>query len=163
MSISKELAKVPLEAQPGSSQIPVPINLGDVIRQALQPFLSAGRNREVIFRCDDLPAVSAEPGVIQEVFSRLIRMIMQHPSDSRKFFYIRCEEKLPSLKQKAARSTYIIEFHTNLSNHSQWMQLNQESILDCQQIMLRHGLDLAVHEITTTGCLFSISLQGKLL
>jgi hypothetical protein len=163
MSISKELQKVPLEAQPGSSEILGYINLGEVIRQALQPFLATGRNREVIFRCDDLPAITGNTREVQDVFARLIRMIMQHASDSKKFLYIRCEEKPAVSRLKSKASCYIIEFHTNLSSHPQWMQLNQENILACQQVLSKHEIYLAAHEISTTGCLFSISLQGKLL
>jgi hypothetical protein len=88
-------------------------------------------------------------------------MIMLYPGSTKRFLHIKCEEQVPLSRQRHV-SNFIIEFHTNLTTDTNWKQLNQETILLCQQKLLNCKANLAVHEILTAGRLFSISLQGKI-
>ena len=109
MSISKELVQVPLEGKPGIDQ---DISLKEVIGQALKPYLVTGRNKDIIVRCGDLPVISGNLVLLQEVCNDLVRMIMLHPGSSKKFLHITCGEQihLSRLPNK-----FRVEFHTNLS------------------------------------------------
>jgi hypothetical protein len=164
MSTSKELLKVTGEEscvrEPGIQEF---INLNEMIRQALKPFLATGRNKDIIVRCANMPLISGDPDMIQQVCNDLVRMIMQFPGGSQRFLHIKCEEQLPIIRQRQQVSNFQVEFHTNLSSDSHWKQLNHETILACQEKLLACGAVLTVKEILTSGCLFSISLQGKIL
>ena len=164
MSTSKELLKVSVEEScVKQEEIQAFINLNEIIRQALRPFLAAGRNKDIIVRCSDMPHILGDPELIREVCNNLVRMIMQFPGGSQRFLHIKCEEQLPVSRQRLAVSTFRVEFHTNLSTDTNWKQFNHETILACQEKLLACNAILNVHEILTAGCLFSISLQGKIL
>ena len=139
------------------------INLNEMLRQSLWPYLTQGRNPDIIVRRSDLPYIMADPQLVREVFNELIRMIFQFPNGNKRFLHIKCEEVVPASRQRQAIAHFRIEFHTNLSTGSTWKELNQEAILACQEKLLSCRAVLHVQEIITTGCLFSISLQGKIL
>lgn len=162
MLTTKELLEVPLEGRPGSDRrSDVTINLNEMIRQALNPFMVAGRNKDVIVRCTDMPQIQGDPVLLKEVCNDLVRMIMLYPGTSKRFLHIKCEEKFLLPNSNPGRE-FLIEFHTNLTTDHNWKQLNQETIIACQEKLLKFQAFLTVHEISTTGCLFSISLQGKI-
>jgi len=164
MSTSKELLKVSREESCIREQgIQESINLNEMLRLALKPFLVAGRNKEIIVRCADLPFINGDPVLIREVFNELVRMIMQIPGGSKRFLHIKCEEQLPLSRQRQAVCSFRINFHTNLITDHNWKLINHEAILTCQEKLSSCGTELNVQEIVTTGCLFSISLQGKIL
>ena len=162
MSISKELLKGSLEGQGREHNLEESINLNEMIRQALKPYMAAGRNIDIIVRCSDMPFIKGDPELIREVCTDMVRMIMLYPGSSRRFLHIKCEEQVPLSRQRQHVSNFIIDFHTNLTTDTNWNQLNHETILSCQQKLLTFGANLAVHEILTAGRLFSISLQGKI-
>ena len=162
MSTSKELLKVSLEGHDKGHKLEEFINLNEMIRQALRPFITAGRHIDIIVRCTDMPFIKGDPDLIREVCHDLVRMIMIYPGSSKRFLHIKCEEQLPISRQRQHMSNFIIEFHTNLNTDTHWKQLNHETIISCQQKLLTCRANLAVHEILTTGRLFSISLQGKI-
>ena len=161
MSISKELLKVSLEGDDNQHKADENINLNEMIRQALKPFMAAGRNTDIIVRCSDMPFIKGDPQLVREVCNDLVRMIMLYPGRTKRFLHIKCEEQTPVSRQRQHVSGFIIEFHTNLTTDTKWKQLNHETVHSCQQKLLTIGANLTVHEILTAGRLFSISLQGK--
>jgi len=162
MSTSKELLKVSLDVHDREQRVEEFINLNEMIRQALKPFMSAGRNIDIIVRCSDMPYIKGEPELVREVCKDLVKMIMLYPGNSKRFLHIKCVEQLPISRQRQPVSNFIIEFHTNLTTDPNWKQIHHETILSCQQKLLSCKANLAVHEILIAGRLFSISLQGKI-
>jgi hypothetical protein len=162
MSISKELKKVPLPIEAGCDSVPGEVvNLNEVITTSIKPYLLSGRNRNIIVRCANLPSVPGNRRVLQSVFDTLVRMIMVCPGSIKRFLHIQCEEQR-SRPSMTVVTSYCITFHTNLTTDQEWKHLNEESLLHCQQKLVSANGLLSVHEISTTGCLFSISLQGKI-
>ena len=157
-----ELLKVSLEGHEKGHKVEEFINLNEMIRQALKPFMTTGRNIDIIVRCSDMPFIKGDPELVREVCNDLVRMIILYPGGSKRFLHIKCEEQVPLSRQRQHVSNFIIEFHTNLSTNKDWKLFNHETILSCQQKLLTSGANLAVHEILTAGRLFSISLQGKI-
>jgi hypothetical protein len=162
MSTSKELLKVSLEGHEKEHKPDENINLNEMIRQALKPFKTPGKSIDIIVRCSDMPFIKGDPALVREVCNDLVKMIMLYPGSSKRFLHIKCEEQVPLSRKRQHVSNFIIEFHTNLSTDTNWKQLNQETVLTCQQKLQICGANLAVHEILTAGRLFSISLQGKI-
>ena len=162
MSTSKELLKVSAEEScTREEEIQDFINLNEILRQSLRPYLAEGRNKDIIVRCSDMPYIMGDPELIREVCNDLVRMIMQFPGGSQRFLHIKCEEQLPVSRQLPPVSTFRVEFHTNLSTDNNWKQYNKETLQACQEKLLTCKAILNVHEISSAGCLFSISLQGK--
>jgi hypothetical protein len=57
---------------------------------------------------------------------------------------------------------YTIKFHTNVTTHNNWKLVNSQTLINCKQILSKYNANLAVNEVSKTGCLFSVSLQGKI-
>jgi hypothetical protein len=164
MSISKELENAPLPVVSGHDPVlSGMVNLNELIRLSIRPFLLKGRNNNIVVRCANLPTISGNRENLQQVFDNLVRMIMLCPGNNKRFLHIQCEEqKLKYAGPTTSPNTYIT-FHTNLATDQNWKQLNQETLAECQAKLLASNALLSVHEISTTGCLFSISLQGKII
>lgn len=135
------------------------INLNELISAVLLPYQKRGRNHDLAVRCDSLPLTFGDPAALEHVLSELVRLILKHPVSGRKFLHIFCEED-KSVSNQPDR--FILQFHANLIIDEQWKQLHMESILALQAILEKTNSRLIVHEIFTTGCVFSISLPGKL-
>ena len=156
MQISREPVEVPLE--PLIYESTDLTDLNELLKQVLQPLSGNGRNEDLVFRCSQLPFTRGDAAVFKEVFRELLRMIMARNS-GRKFLHISCEEKKPS---RGGEGQYEICFHTNFATDSNWIRLFGETILDCQARLRACKAFLQVNEISASGCLFSISLQGKI-
>ena len=158
MSTGKEL----LEVSPEEDMIRL-VNLNELIHQALKPFMVAGRNKDVIVRCSDMPFLKGDRDLVRGALNDLVRMMMQAPGSSKRFLHVKCRELPPVTRHRPDFSAFLIEFHTNLYTDTNWKQLHQETIISCQERLLTCNAKLMVHDLLTSGCLFSISLQGKIL
>jgi hypothetical protein len=101
-----------------------------------------------------------------KLFDDLLGMILNHPPRaSRLFLYVDCEEgysDVIDMNVEKGFERYIIKFHTNVTTHDNWKLVNSQTLVNCRQILSKYNANLAVNEISKTGCLFSLSLQGKI-
>lgn len=143
------------------------VNLNDILRQALQQRLQyEKKNSNIIIRCDSLPVVETDKKTIVEVFGHIVQMIVSHPPNgTRLFLYVNCEEENkgmsgPDLVKRYKR--YKVSFHTNISTDEAWKKAHEKTIAGCKAVLAQYGAGFTVNDIKSTGCLFSISLLGKM-
>jgi hypothetical protein len=101
-----------------------------------------------------------------KVFDDLLNMILnQSLPPSKQFLYVDCEEEVTDvidMSLSEGMKRHIIKFHTNITTHDNWKLLNSKVLMNCKQILSRHSGNLVVNDISSTGCLFSVSLPGKI-
>ena len=142
------------------------INLNDILRQALQQRLQyEKKNSDIIIRCDALPAVETDEK-IAGVFDHIVQMIVSHPPNgARLFLYVNCEEEhtgTAGFDLVKRNKRYKVNFHTNISTDEAWKKAHEKAIAGCKAILAQYGAGFTVNDIKSTGCLFSISLLGKM-
>ena len=145
--------------------IVVPLALNEVLQESLRKAQVQVDKVKLIVRCETLPLVIAEHGEMVKLFDELLGMILNHPPDAgRLFLYINCEEDnsdIIDMTLEEGIKRYCIKFHTNIITHENWRLVNSQGLINCRQILSRHNGNLAVNDISGTGCLFSVSLRGK--
>lgn len=141
-------------------------NLHDILRQALQQRLRyEKKNSDIIIRCDALPVVETDTRIVG-VFDDIVQMIVSHPPNGpRLFLYVNCEEENTGtagsdLVKRNRR--YKVNFHTNISTDEAWKKAHEKAIAGCKAVLAQYGAGFTVNDIKSTGCLFSISLLGKM-
>lgn len=161
-SISEHASNIPIK--PGFSETSS-TDLNEVMQQSLQQFQSGTRNLNVIVRCERLPVIEADQKAIAKVFDSLVQMISNHPPPGSKLYlYVDCEEER---QQQDPETLYVgkrffIRFHTNITTSEEWKAEYCRVLEECALTLQQFGAGFTVNEIKNTGCLFSISLSGKL-
>ncbi len=142
------------------------LDLNIVLKESLKKVQSEVHKLQLIVRCESLPKIKADREEATKLFDDLLRMILNHPPQtSRLFLYVDCEEDsgdVMDMTLEEGFKRYIIKFHTNVTTHGNWKLINSQSLMNCRQILSGYNGNLAVNEISKTGCLFSLSLQGKI-
>jgi len=141
------------------------VNLNEAMQQVLHQFQNQ-KNAKLIVRSENLPAIEANKTNVVKVLDNVLNMIATHPpAGSPLFLYIDCEEENkgktdPVLTKGYKR--YNIRFHTNVHTNNVWKINHQRTIDECTAILKQYGASFTVNEIKSTGCLFRISLLGKM-
>lgn len=145
---------------------PTLLSLSDVLQESLKKAQNQVDKSQLIIRCETLPKIKADHKEMVGLFDKLLGMILGYPPNtSRLFLYIDCEEDtndVIDISLEDGLKRYMIRFHTNITTHNNWKLINSQALIDCRQILSRHNGNLAVNDISSTGCLFSVSLPGKI-
>jgi hypothetical protein len=141
------------------------INLNEVMQQELLRAQGQDSRSRMIVRCENLPVVEGAPAVVSGLLRGLVSLITAHPPlSSRLFLYIDCEEENKEVEAALTQGykRYRIDFHTNALTGEKWHMANQEKLEAYKKMALAFNGTLEVNQIGNTGCLFSISLVGKI-
>jgi signal transduction histidine kinase len=149
-----------------NSQVPALISLNDLIKETLRRAQSEVDSVQLIVRCETLPQVKADRDGMLKLFDELLGMILKYPpKSSRLFLYVDCEEDasdLIDMNLEEGFKRYSIKFFTNIITHDTWKLVNSQALIHCRQILSNHNGNLVVNDISSTGCLFSVQLPGKI-
>jgi len=142
------------------------LSLNEILQDSLRKAQVQVDKVKLIVRCDMLPLIVADHDEMVKLFDELLGMILNHPPDgTRLFLYIYCEEDtsdIIDMTLEAGLSRYCIKFHTNVATHQNWKLANSQGLTNCTQILSKHNGNLAVNDISSAGCLFSVLLPGKI-
>lgn len=144
---------------------PADIDLNEIVQKICTRYTSDGKN--FILRADKLPHVNCSQEVFTHLFGELVSMIVNHPpQNSKLFLYITCKEQSQDAEvmdlQLGGETMYVIDFHTNITSDKQWTNLYKSKLDECSVLIQQNGGDFTFFPICNTGCLFSISLPGKI-
>jgi len=141
------------------------LSLNDIIQQSLKKAQTQVDKAQLIVRCEALPRIKAEREEMVKLFDDLLSMILNcPPTTTRLFLYIDCEENATDVIDMTLSEGfkyYAVRFHTNITTHDHWKLVNSQALINCKQILSRHNGNLVVNDISSTGCVFSVSLPGK--
>jgi hypothetical protein len=139
--------------------------LNDVLQESLKKAQNQVDKAQLIVRCENLPRIKADRDEMVKLFDGLLGTILNDPSNtSRLFLYVDCEEDSSDIIDMTIQEgfkRYAVKFHTNITTHDNWKLVNNQVLIHCRQILLRHNGNLVVNDISSTGCLFSVLLPGK--
>lgn len=159
MSPNEDLVRDLSERLPDPAPLTT-VDLNEVIAKVLKPFQVSGRNQQIVIRCDHLPVLAGNETVVESVFAELVKMILLQQSGQKRFLHILCQEE-KVIKDEMPASRYRVQFHTNLVTDSKWKALYGERLIALKDLLAGFNTYLHIHDLTTSGCLFSISLPGK--
>lgn len=149
-----------IDSVPGNQE---KVSLNEVMQQSLQRF-QLGRNSDVIIRCENLPDIEIDRNEIGEIFNDILNMIINFPPAGNKLFlHVDCEEeRIESDDPALAKKVFNIHFHTNCRADDKWKLDHRQTIEKCATLLAQYHAGFTVNEIKAAGCLFSISLPGKM-
>ena len=141
-------------------------SLNEILKVSLKKVQTQIDNVQLIMRCENLPQIKTDYDEMVQLIDDLLKIILDYsPNASQLFLYIDCEEDnsdVIDMTLAEGYKRYIIKFHTNISTHENWKSFNSKALVNCRQILSRHNGNFAVNDLGSTGCLFSISLPGKM-
>ena len=155
-----------LHSQPAYPATFSPAKLVDTnsfLRKAIQK-LSPEMRSEVVLRCDELVQLQCSEESVEKVFFQLFQLITDaKPSGKKLFLHITCLKELTKEKETIALGLqrYVIQFHTNVSLHSPWIQEAEKRINTIASLLPPYGGSFQVNQLKNSGCVFSIALPGK--
>jgi light-regulated signal transduction histidine kinase (bacteriophytochrome) len=147
-------------------QVPGLLSLNEVLQESLRKAQAQVDKVRLVVRCETLPVIIADRDEMVKLFDELLAMILNHQVDAtRLFLFIYCQEDntdIIDMTLEAGLRRYCIKFHTNVATHENWKLVNSQGLINCKQILSRYNGNLAVNDISSTGCLFSVLLPGKI-
>lgn len=142
------------------SQQPAILSLNDVFKESMKKAQAALNSFQMIVRCENLPQIRGNYAEMLQLFDNLLKMILNHPpKNSKLFLYVDCEE---DNQKKNGEKHFIIKFNTNIDKQENWKVINSQALVNCKQILAAHNGSLVVNNLSSTGCLFIVSLPGKM-
>lgn len=146
-----------------------PVNLVDlnkVVRTVLDAHKQQIQQLSAILRCDHLPFVQGDMQSLDRLFASLIKMMIDHPASGSNnlFIYLKCqpdEQTNPGLREDEMR--YSISFHTNIKHSAHWQQLYKTKLEECALICERLRGSFENQSNLNSGCIFNLTLPGKLI
>jgi hypothetical protein len=141
------------------------VDLNDIINALLQQY--GLKEKSAILRLDKLVVVKGKKDQFTFLFGELLHAIFNHPPfNSKLFLFIQCaeeklEEDILDLRSKTS-GRYVICFHTNIHTDENWRAIHKSNLEECCRIVHENGGSLSQNNITNTGCLFSLTLPGKI-
>lgn len=139
------------------------VNLNETMQQSLQHY-QKGRNSNIVIRCESLPVIEGDGRNMAKAFDDIIRIIVNHPpAGSKLFLHIDCEEeRIENDDPELAKKVFTIHFHTNCQADGSWKIAHGKTIENCSTLLAQYGASFTMNNIKASGCLFSISLLGKM-
>ena len=117
---------------------------------------------------DSLPLVNGNQEYITCLFDTLMSMVFSHPpGNSKLFLYVKCfpetvDSDVMDLRVKADSTLFKIEIYSNITTDKNWEILYQEKLAECSLQATNMSGSFSFSPITNTGCLFSLTLPGKI-
>ncbi len=145
----------------GIKQVYAFVSLNEILKECLKKAQARVDNLQMIIRCEHLPKVLASRDEMMQLFEDLLAVILNHRQlgATSLFLYVDCEEDDVGLEP---HKRYCIKFHTNITTDEDWKLSSMQILSNCRQILSKYNGTLAVNDISSAGCLFSLSLPGKI-
>jgi hypothetical protein len=141
------------------------VSLNDVFREALRKVEGLLSRDNLIVRCDNLPLVNGTKEELKLVFDTLIEVIFASTSRSRLFLHVGCSENQLDDKQPSPTNNmkrYQIRIQTNINMDKGWKDRHRDRFDTCEQILSKLDGMFSVHAVSDAGCLFTITVPGKI-
>lgn len=123
------------------------------------------RNLKMATRFDPLPIVDGDEGQWSFVFAGLLHMIMLHQPKGFFFLHIKCEpcvvQTIP-VQLKRGFKYYLIHFYANISAGERWHRLYDDRLKEIAHVINGYNGAFAHHCCEQKGCVFSLTLPGKI-
>ena len=141
------------------------VDLNEIFRAVLDTYSVDGG---LIFRCDKLPIAIGSPEDFTYLFDALLSMIVSHPPQGSKLYlYVKCfpetvDDDVMDLRVDAQTAIYKIEIYSNITTDKEWEMLHQAKLAECNLQAAKVKGRFSFSPVVNTGCVFSLTLPGKI-
>lgn len=145
---------------------PGPVNLNEVVRDIIEKMKHGTVQSRAIIRYDELPVVTGSPEKLSELFGILFHSIIAQGIATKPFIYIKCarqQDEVMDLSIPANSGMYSLAVYTNIVANHIWLEQHKADIEIMKEILKNQHGNLHCSTIESTGCLYLITLPGKLL
>ena len=160
------LNKTPGQQAPADgSSAAATCNANEVLQSAIQGLKTEVRN-SLILRCDELPFVQADKKMLGKAFSQIVQLIVDQKDAATKL-YLHISAAVDPVERTGLSlpegfTPCLIQFHTNITPCNEWMKTAVQQISNITVLLGPFGGNLLVNPLKNSGCIFSVSLPGKL-
>ncbi|MDQ6609630.1 MAG: hypothetical protein M3Y85_07400 [Bacteroidota bacterium] len=128
--------------------------------------LDAGLKNSLFLRCDELPFVQCEEGIIKKTITQVLQLIADKKDGQTKLYLhvnaiAEPEEQSTNSKQKNL-TRYKLRFHTNITLTKEWLKMAEQKLTNINALLLPYDGNLSVTQLKNSGCIFTMSVPGKL-
>lgn len=142
------------------------INLNEVFQRSLELNHQGINKSAPVIRCDNLPYVNGDPGQMLKLFNLLLQMVLSKlPTACSSFIYIKCElekEDVIDMTIEAGFKKYCIYIFSNTLHIKEWIENFQQELTELKNICSNINGSFKENTSSETGCLFTITLPGKI-
>jgi hypothetical protein len=140
------------------------VSLNEIFKQSMRKAQMCHELPDVIVRNDALPDVYASSDDVLIMFDCLLGTILKTvPTGNKLFLYVDCDKEKKSVGLvEEELECFAIRFHTNLTTGDHWKALHAQPLSKAAEIISNHNWIFGVNNIFQTGCLFTITVKGKL-
>lgn len=154
---------IPPQNSPG---VALAVDLNEILQAVCNRYIIE-QGKDFILRFENLPLVQGSEQVFQKLFDSIASMVLNHPPyKSKLFLYVACKEQIEDeimdLRLTDAIRLYKIDFYSNIITDQQWIEQYGSTLNECDLIARQSSGSFTFFPICNTGCLFSISLPGKI-
>lgn len=146
---------------------PVLVNLNDIVQDIIERMKQGSVQSRAIIRYEELPVVGGSPEMLRELFAILFHSIVaQGGIITKPFIYIRCslqQDEVMDLGVPANSGMYQLAVYSNIVANQLWLEQHEADIENMKTILRDLHGNLNCSTIENTGCLYLITLPGKLL
>jgi hypothetical protein len=95
-------------------------------------------------------------------------MIVSHPPvGSKLYLYVKCspetvDNEVMDLRLADGDGLYKIEIYTNITTDQHWEMLYQAKLAECNLQAAKNRGNFSFSPVANTGCVFSLTLAGKI-
>jgi hypothetical protein len=143
------------------------VDLNEVVQDLMERMKHGPVQSRAIIRYETLPVVSGNPEKLSELFGILFHsIVMQGGIGTKPFIYIRCtlqQSEIMDLSVPANSGMYSLTVYTNIVANHVWLEQHRADIETMKSILKNLHGNLHCSTIENTGCLYLITLPGKLL
>lgn len=158
--ISNAVRQMPLSDHEGA------ISLNEVVKESLEKIYSRHKDVDAIVRFEILPFAFGKRAELLQLFDLMLHSIFKSTfSGTKLFLFIDCIEagkENGSIVNTPEQDLFQIRFHTNIKCHDKWRSENEPALATCTEIISNHNGIFVVSDSNTSGCLFTITVPGKL-
>lgn len=146
---------------------PGPVNLNEIVQDTIERMKHGPVQSRAIIRYDELPVVVGSPEKLNQLFGILFHSIVaQGAITTKPFVYIKCsrqQDDILDLSIPTNTGIFSLAVYSNIAANHIWLEQHKADI-ETMNVILKnlHG-NLHYSTIENTGCLYLITLPGKLL
>jgi|SRR5579875_1919661 len=134
------------------------VSLSHLFNETMKRLQSKNEKTNIIVRCESLPLIESNEKELSNLLDAMLNIIFTNSQQASKLFlYVHCSEVVNDKGKE-----YEIRFHTNVSTTAQWREVNKEILSLCKETAIGLRGNLVVNNVENTGCLFLLTLPGKL-
>lgn len=134
------------------------VSLNQLFNETMKKFQLKNEKANIIVRCESLPEIESNEKELSNLLDAMLNVIFMNSQQASKLFlHVHCSEV-----ENDKGKEYEIRFHTNVSTTAQWREDNKDILSFCKETAIGLRGNLAVNHVENTGCLFLLTLPGKL-